>query len=147
MYRRKRAITLLETVIYLGLLSIVISLFSFSTIYFKEKDYEVKKTEELLEIRNFFIDIKLQGRKENKIALIYFSPNGEFIKGKVGGKEAKILKLETVKVKEKDRWIEMEFNDRDSIERKYEISFIDKNNEFYKFIINEKGEVKISEKI
>ncbi|MGL5615582.1 MAG: hypothetical protein ACRDD2_05050 [Sarcina sp.] len=147
MYRRKKAITLLETVIYLGLLSVVISLFSFSTMYFKEKDYEVKKTEELLAIRDFLIDIKLQSRKENKMALVYFSHDGGVIKGKVGSKSAEILKLETVKVKDHDRRKEIELNDRDGIENNYEINFIDKKNEEYKFIVYKKGEVKISEKI
>lgn len=60
MYKKKKGVTLLETVVYLALLSIITSIFCLNSTYFENRKKDVEIDNELLIIKEFLIKKQLE---------------------------------------------------------------------------------------
>lgn len=127
MYSNKKAMTLLETVIYLALLSVVIGLFSVSVNYFKEKDNSIKIDNEISEIKYFLLEAKVLCNLANaRGEVIYISEKNSF-KFEYNNK-GKYLNLDKLKAKKP---INITINDKGFLYKPVEIQFVDENNKKY----------------
>lgn len=127
MYRNKKAMTLLETVIYLALLSVVIGLFSIPVNYFREKDTTIKIDNEISEIKYFLLEAKVMCNLTNSRGeVIYVSEKNSF-KFEYSNK-GKYLNLEKLKSKKP---INIIINDKGFLYKPVEIQFVDENNKKY----------------
>lgn len=134
MYKRKKAMTLMEVIIYLSLLSIIITLFPLSTMYLKKQEKKIKIKDELLEIEQFILEGKLISRDFNVMSeVIYLAEKDKLILS--NPYEKKELNLKNLKAR-KDFEIKIKINQNGFINKRTSITFLDSFDEKHTIEIN-----------
>ena len=132
MYKRKKAMTLMEVIIYLSLLSIIITLFPLSTMYLKKQEKKIKIKDELLEIEQFILESKLISRDFNVMSeVIYLAENDKLILSNPYKK--KELSLKNLKAR---RDFEIKINQNGFTNKSTSITFLDSLDEKHTIKIN-----------
>lgn len=132
MYKRKKAMTLMEVIIYLSLLSIIITLFPLSTMYLKKQEKKIKIKDELLEIEQFILESKLISRDFNVMSeVIYLAENDKLILS--NPYEKKELSLKNLKAR---RDFEIKINQNGFTNKSTSITFLDSLDEKHTIKIN-----------
>ncbi|MFR5264095.1 hypothetical protein [Clostridium sp.] len=132
MYKRKKAMTLMEVIIYLSLLSIIITLFPLSTMYLKKQEKKIKIKDELLEIEQFILEGKLISRDFNVMSeVIYLAENDKLILS--NPYEKKELSLKNLKAR---RDFEIKINQNGFTNKSTSITFLDSLDEKHTIKIN-----------
>lgn len=132
MYKRKKAMTLMEVIIYLSLLSIIITLFPLSTMYLKKQEKKIKIKDELLEIEQFILESKLISRDFNVMSeVIYLAENDKLILSNPYKKNE--LSLKNLKAR---RDFEIKINQNGFTNKSTSITFLDSLDEKHTIKIN-----------
>ena len=132
MYKRKKAMTLMEVIIYLSLLSIIITLFPLSTMYLKKQEKKIKIKDELLEIEQFILESKLISRDFNVMSeVIYLAEKDKLILS--NPYEKKELSLKNLKAR---RDFEIKINQNGFTNKSTSITFLDSLDEKHTIKIN-----------
>ncbi|WP_055071092.1 hypothetical protein [Clostridium massiliamazoniense] len=132
MYKKKKAMTLMEVVIYLGLLSIIVTLFPLSTMYLKKQEKKVKIKDELLEIEQFILESKLICKDFNVMGEIFYI--AEYDKLKLSNPyEKKELNLKNLKARQS---FEIKINQNGFINKNISVTFLDSLEEKHTIKIN-----------
>lgn len=132
MYKKKKAMTLMEVVIYLGLLSIIVTLFPLSTMYLKKQEKKMKIKDELLEIEQFILESKLICRDYNvEGEVIYIAEEDKLIH--VGPEGNEELNLKNLKAR---RGFEIRINQNGFINKNISVTFLDSLDEKHTIKIN-----------
>lgn len=132
MYKRKKAMTLMEVIIYLSLLSIIITLFPLSTMYLKKQEKKIKIKDELLEIEQFILEGKLISRDFNVMSeVIYLAENDKLILS--NPYEKKELSLKNLKAR---RDFGIKINQNGFTNKSTSITFLDSLDEKHTIKIN-----------
>ena len=132
MYKRKKAMTLMEVIIYLSLLSIIITLFPLSTMYLKKQEKKIKIKDELLEIEQFILEGKLISRDFNVMSeVIYLAENDKLILSNPYKKNE--LSLKNLKAR---RDFEIKINQNGFTNKSTSITFLDSLDEKHTIKIN-----------
>ena len=132
MYKRKKAMTLMEVIIYLSLLSIIITLFPLSTMYLKKQEKKIKIKDELLEIEQFILEGKLISRDFNVMSeVIYLAEKDKLILSNPYKKNE--LSLKNLKAR---RDFEIKINQNGFTNKSTSITFLDSLDEKHTIKIN-----------
>lgn len=132
MYKRKKAMTLMEVIIYLSLLSIIITLFPLSTMYLKKQEKKIKIKDELLEIEQFILESKLISRDFNAMSeVIYIAEKDKLILS--NPYEKKELNLKNLKAR---KGFEIKINQNGFTNKSTSITFLDSLDEKHTIKIN-----------
>ena len=132
MYKRKKAMTLMEVIIYLSLLSIIITLFPLSTMYLKKQEKKIKIKDELLELEQFILESKLISRDFNAMSeVIYIAEKDKLILS--NPYEKKELNLKNLKAR---KGFEIKINQNGFTNKSTSITFLDSLDEKHTIKIN-----------
>lgn len=132
MYKRKKAMTLMEVIIYLSLLSIIITLFPLSTMYLKKQEKKIKIKDELLEIEQFILESKLISRDFNVMSeVIYLAEKDKLILS--NPYEKKEFNLKNLKAR---KGFEIKINQNGFTNKSTSITFLDSLDEKHTIKIN-----------
>lgn len=134
MYKRKKAMTLMEVIIYLSLLSIIITLFPLSTMYLKKQEKKIKIKDELLEIEQFILEGKLISRDFNVMSEVSYIPAENQLRLD-NPYEKKELNLKNLKTR-KELEIKIKINQNGFINKRTSITFLDSFDEKHTIEIN-----------
>lgn len=134
MYKRKKAMTLMEVIIYLSLLSIIITLFPLSTMYLKKQEKKIKIKDELLEIEQFILEGKLISRDFNVMSEVSYIPAENQLRLD-NPYEKKELNLKNLKTR-KELEIKIKINQNGFINKSTSITFLDSFDEKHTIEIN-----------
>lgn len=134
MYKRKKAMTLMEVIIYLSLLSIIITLFPLSIMYLKKQEKKIKIKDELLEIEQFILESKLISRDFNVMSEVSYIPAENQLRLD-NPYEKKELNLKNLKTR-KELEIKIKINQNGFINKRTSITFLDSFDEKHTIEIN-----------